>query len=58
MDEDTALEACFDHFRRDPTVGIQWVKEQVYRTSCVPEQCPDTRSLEDILRPEKTNDFE
>ncbi|CAM9108859.1 unnamed protein product [Ectocarpus sp. 12 AP-2014] len=50
MDEDASIDACFDYFRRkELTVDIQWVKEQIYRTSCVPENCPATPSLPEIF---------
>lgn len=50
MDEDTSIDACFDYFRRKGSmIDVLWVKEQVYRTSCVPERCPSTRSLCEIL---------
>lgn len=51
MDEDLSMDACFDYFRRkDSKVDVLWVKEQIYRTSCVPETCPPTRSLVEIFR--------
>lgn len=51
MEEDLSLDSCFDFFRRkESTVDPTWVKEQIYRTSCVPEKCPPTPSLRDILR--------
>ncbi|CAM9096823.1 unnamed protein product [Ectocarpus sp. 12 AP-2014] len=50
MEEDASIDACFDYFRRaGSVVDVQWVKEQIYRTSCVPERCPPTRSLGEIL---------
>lgn len=50
MDEDLSIDACFDYFRRkDSRVDVLWVKEQIYRTSCVPEACPQTRSLVEIF---------
>lgn len=51
MDEDTSIDSCFDYFRRKGSgVDVLWVKEQIYRTSCVPETCPPTRTLCDVLR--------
>lgn len=50
MDEDPSIDACFDYFRRKGSgVDVQWVKEQIYRSSCVPERCPQTLSLDEIL---------
>jgi len=50
MDEDITIDACFDYFRRKgSSIDVLWVKEQVYRTSCVPERCPPTRSLHEIF---------
>ena len=50
MDEDASIDACFDYFRRQGSMtDVLWVKEQVYRTSCVPERCPSTRSLCEIF---------
>ena len=56
MEEDASIDACFDFFRRkESVVDVRWVKEQVYRTSCIPESCPVTRSLFEIFsrRPEE-----
>lgn len=59
MDEDTSIDACFDYFRRkESVVDVQWAKEQVYRSSCVPEKCPPTRSLVDILSRHHDDDSE
>ncbi|CAM9337637.1 unnamed protein product [Ectocarpus sp. 8 AP-2014] len=50
MEEDPDIDDCFAYFRRKHSgVDVQWVKEQVYRTSCVPEKCPATRSLVEIF---------
>ena len=50
MEEDPDIDDCFACFRRkDSLVDVQWVKEQIYRTSCVPEKCPATRSLNEIF---------
>ena len=50
MDEDASIDACFDYFRRkESMVDVQWVKEQIYRTSCIPDKCPATRSLFEIF---------
>ena len=50
MEEDPDIDDCFTYFRREESVvDVQWVKEQIYRTSCVPEKCPATRSLVEIF---------
>ncbi|CAN0246124.1 unnamed protein product [Ectocarpus sp. 6 AP-2014] len=50
MEEDPDIDDCFAYFRRkDSLVDVQWVKEQIYRTSCVPEKFPATRSLVEIF---------
>ncbi|AAK14549.1 EsV-1-131 [Ectocarpus siliculosus virus 1] len=50
MEEDPDIDGCFAYFRRkESVVDVQWVKEQIYRTSCVPERCPATRSLVEIF---------
>ncbi|CAM9139164.1 unnamed protein product [Ectocarpus sp. 8 AP-2014] len=50
MEEDPVVDDCFNYFRRKQSlVDVQWVKEQIYRTSCVPENCPTTRSLVEIF---------
>ena len=50
MEEDPDIDDCFAYFRRkESVVDAQWVKEQIYRTSCVPEKCPVTRSLVEIF---------
>ncbi|CAN0569192.1 unnamed protein product [Ectocarpus sp. 12 AP-2014] len=50
MEEDPDIDDCFRCFRRKQSVvDVQWVKEQIYRTSCVPEKCPATRSFVEIF---------
>ena len=50
MDEDPSIDACFDYFRRKGSiVDVQWVKEQIYRAPCIPDKCPETRSLFEIF---------
>ncbi|CAM9287240.1 unnamed protein product [Ectocarpus sp. 13 AM-2016] len=50
MEEDPDIDDCFGYFRRkESVVDVQWVKEQIYRTSCVPEKCPATRSFVEIF---------
>jgi len=40
MEESTILDPIFDVFRTNPNLNIQWVKEQVYGSPCIPENCP------------------
>ena len=40
MEESSTLDPIFDVFRTNPSLNLQWVKEQVYGSPCVPENCP------------------
>ena len=46
--EDHRITRIFDVLRNQG-VDITWVKEQIHGTSCIPETCPRTRSLESII---------
>jgi hypothetical protein len=46
--EDHSITRIFDVLRNQG-VDITWVKEQIHGTSCIPETCPRTRSLESII---------
>lgn len=39
----------FEILRGKRGVDIQWVKENVYGTQCLPEKCPRTRGLKEII---------
>ena len=53
INEDHSLTRIFDVLRTHD-IDITWVKNQVYGTSCIPETCPSTRDLYNIL----VNDLE
>ena len=46
--EEPSFDYIFDKFRNMPGVDMLWVKEQVYGTPCIPESCPDTRSIKEV----------
>lgn len=39
----------FDRFRNQPGMNILWIKENVYGTPCLPECCPVTRDIDEVL---------
>ena len=45
LQEEPAIGAIFNRFRGIEGVDVLWVKEQVYGTPCLPEECPATRSI-------------
>jgi len=41
-------------------VNLLWVKEQVYGTPCIPETCPETRTMSEVfgVRTSNTQELE
>lgn len=48
IQEDSSLSPIFNVFRNH-NVDVTWVKENIYGTPCIPETCPRTRNLNDII---------
>ena len=48
MDEDPSLTRIFDVLRTHD-IDITWVKNQVYGSSCIPESCPVTRDIDNLV---------
>ncbi len=50
VQEDQLFSAIFDRFRGGGNgVDVLWVKEQVYGTPCLPETCPETRTMDEVF---------
>ena len=56
LQEQYQLSPLFNYFRKS-RYNVQFIKEQVYGRTCVPEQCPPCPSYEDILRILEINFF-
>ena len=50
MDESPIHDPIFDIFRKNTNVNMQWIKEQVYGSPCVPETCPSVDSFSSIVK--------
>lgn len=48
VQEEPSFFRIFDRFRGREGVDILWVKEQVYGSPCLPEECPSTRSMVEL----------
>ena len=48
IQEDASLSPIFNVFRKND-IDVTWVKENIYGTPCIPETCPRTRNLDDIV---------
>ena len=46
--EEPSFDSIFDKFRNIPGVDMLWVKENIYGTPCIPESCPETRSIVEV----------
>ena len=49
LTEEPSYEVIFDRFRYQPGMDILWIKENVYGTPCLPECCPVTRDIDEVL---------
>lgn len=50
MQESIVNDPIFDIFRKQSHVNVQWVKEQVYGSPCIPEKCPCINSFLDTMK--------
>ena len=46
--EEPSFDSIFDRFRNRPGVDMLWVKENIYGTPCIPETCPEIRSITEL----------
>ena len=56
--ENQTLSPIFDRLRGRPEVNILWVKEQIYGTPCIPETCPETRTMSEVFGVRDTQELE